>query len=142
MLWTTDGITVRKNRVAAPPIAPRLDENVDDVAVLVHGPPQILLPSVNLHEHFVQIPGVAHAAPAVAQAPREVESECQTPLPNRLIRDGDAALGEKIFAISETQAETVIQPDGVTDDVRGKAVPAIAGRLACHRPTLPSAAST
>jgi hypothetical protein len=71
----------------------------------VHGPPQILPPPLNIHEHFVQIPGVAHAAQAVAQAPRVVESERQSPLPNCLIRDSNAALGEKIFDISETQAE-------------------------------------
>ena len=124
------------------PIAPRLDENVNDIAILVHGPPQILPPPLNIHEHFVQIPGVAHAAPAVAQAPRVVESERQSPLPNRIIRDSNAALGEKIFDISETQAEPVVEPDGVADDVSGKSVPAIAGRLACHRSTLPLAAST
>ena len=54
----------------------------------------------------------------------------------------DAALGEQIFDISETQAETVIQPDGVTDDFREKAVPAVAWWLARHPPTLPPAAST
>jgi hypothetical protein len=36
----------------------------------------------------------------------------------------------------------VVEPDGVTDDLRGKPVSAIAGRLARHRPTLPPAAST
>ena len=39
-----------------PPIAPRLHENVEDVAVLVHGTPQILLLPLDLHEELVQIP--------------------------------------------------------------------------------------
>ena len=47
-----------------PPIAPGLDQDVDHVAVLVHGPPQILLPPLDLDEYLVQMPGVAHAAPA------------------------------------------------------------------------------
>ena len=47
------------------PIAALLDENVDRVAVLVDGPPQILLPALELDEYLVQMPGVAHAAPAV-----------------------------------------------------------------------------
>ena len=47
-----------------PPMASGLDQDVDHVAVLVHGTPQILLPPVDLDEYLVQMPGVAHAAPA------------------------------------------------------------------------------
>ena len=71
-----------------------------------------------------------------------VEPERQTPQSNRLIRHGDTSFREEILDISETQAEPVVEPDGVTDDCRGKAVSAIARRLADHRPTLPPAAST
>jgi hypothetical protein len=42
------------------PIAPGLVEDVDHVAVLVHGPPEILLAPVDVDEQFVQIPGIAH----------------------------------------------------------------------------------
>ena len=40
-------------------ITTRLDEDVDHVAVLVNGTPQILLSTSDRHEDFVQIPGVA-----------------------------------------------------------------------------------
>ena len=123
-----------------PPIAPRLHQDVEHVAVLVHGPPQILLPPLDLHEQLVQMPGVALAAPAVPQPPCVVEPERSTPVPNRLMRHGDIPFGEEIFDIPETQAETVVEPDGVTDDLRRKSVSAIAGRLARHRRTLPPAA--
>src|SRR5713101_2637027 len=43
------------------PIAPGLDENVDDVPVLIDRPPEILLPTLDMHEEFVQVPRVAHA---------------------------------------------------------------------------------
>ena len=39
-------------------IPPGLDEDVDHVAVLVHGPPQVLLPASKPDEHLVQMPGV------------------------------------------------------------------------------------
>ena len=61
-------------------------------------------------------------------------------MPNRVIRHGDPPFGEEIFDIPETQAETVVEPDGVTDDFRGKSVSAVGGRLARHRATLPLAA--
>src|SRR5713101_6396829 len=38
------------------PIAPGLDEEVDHVAVLVDGPPEILLATLDIHEQFVQGP--------------------------------------------------------------------------------------
>ena len=40
----------------------------------------------------------------------------------------------------KTQAETVVEPDGVADDGWGKSVSAVAERLARHRPTLPPVA--
>ena len=61
--------------------------------------------------------GVALTAQAVPQPLRVVESERSTPVPNRLIGHGDTPFGEEIFDIPETQAETVVDSDGVTDDL-------------------------
>ena len=121
-------------------IAPRLHEDVKDIAVLVYGTPQILLPPPDLDEQFVQLPSVALAAPAVPQPPRIGGPKPPTPLPNRLIRHGDTPFGEEVLDVPETQGESVVEPDGVTDDLRGKSVSAVAGRLARHRATLPLAA--
>ena len=106
-----------------PLIAPRLHEDVKDVAVFVDSTPQILLPALDLDEQLVQMPGAALAAPAVPQPPCVVEPERSTPLPNRLIRHGDPPFGEEVFDIPDTQAETVVEPDGVTDDFRGNRYP-------------------
>ena len=119
------------------PIAPRLHEDVDHVAVFIDCPPQILLAPLDPDEQLVQMPGVAHAAPAAPQPPCVVEPERPTPLPDRLIRHRDTPFGEEIFDIPETQAETVVEPDGVTDDFRGESVSTIAGGwlvigLLCH----------
>ncbi len=71
------------------PISSGLDEDVDDVAVLVDGPPQILPSALNSHEEFVEIPRVAQTAMVAAKPPRVVEPERLTPLPNRFIGHGD-----------------------------------------------------
>jgi hypothetical protein len=125
-----------------PPIATGLDQDVDHVSVLVNGTPQILLPPLDLDEHLVQIPGVAHPASAAPQSSRVVEPEGQTPLPNRLVCHDDTPLGKEIFDISETQAEAMVEPVRVTDDLRGESVFAVAWRLGRHRPTVAPAAST
>jgi hypothetical protein len=69
-------------------------------------------------------------------------TEPPTPLPNSLVGYGDAPLSEEIFGVSETQTEPVVEPDGVTDDLRGESVAVVAGGVARHRPTLPAAALT
>ena len=61
-------------------IPPGLDEDVDHVAVLVHGTPQVLLPPLDLDEYLVQIPGVAH--PALADTWATIRAP-RRPLPPR-----------------------------------------------------------
>ena len=114
-------------------IPPGLDEDVDHVAVLVHGSPQVLLLAPKPDEHLVQMPGVTLAAAPGPQAPAVFEPERRTPLPDRLVGDGDPALGQQILDVAETEAEPVVQPDRVTDDVRRESV----SSLARHAVTLP-----
>ena len=52
------------------PIAPRLHEDVDLVTVLIDRPPEILLPSLDVHEQLVQIPRVAHPAASAPERSR------------------------------------------------------------------------
>ena len=64
---------------------------------------------------------------APSERTRALRTEGPTPLPNRLVGDGDAPLGEEIFSISEAQTEPVVEPDGVTDDFRRESVAVVAG---------------
>ena len=121
------------------PIAPGLHEDIDHVTVLVHSPPEILPLPLDGHKEFVQVPRVAQAASPAPQPPSVVEPERLTPLPNRFIRHGDTPFGEEIFNISETQAEAMVEPDGVTDDLGRKAVSVVAESRGRHRPTLSAA---
>ena len=61
--------SLRKKRLAA--LAPGgLHEDVQHVAVLVDGPPQVLPIAVDLQEDLVQVPFVAGSGLAAAQAVR------------------------------------------------------------------------
>ncbi len=124
------------------PIAPGLEEDVDHVAVLVDGPPEILLATLDVHEQFVQVPGVAQASLPAPEDAGVRRTEPPTPLPNRLVGNRDAPLSEENFGIAEAQTETVEEPDSVTDDLGREAVSVVADGLADHRPTLPAVAST
>jgi hypothetical protein len=43
-------------------IPARLNQDVDHIAVLIHGTPQIFLLAVDPHEDFVQVPNIAEEA--------------------------------------------------------------------------------
>jgi len=62
------------------PIAPGLDEDLNHVAVLVDGPPEILLAAVDVHEQFVQVPGVAQASLPAPEDAGVRRTEPPTPL--------------------------------------------------------------
>jgi hypothetical protein len=109
---------------------------------LVDGPPEILLATLDVHEQFVQVPRVAQAALPAPEDPGVRRTEPPTPQANRLVGHGDAPLSEEIFGIAEAQTETVVEPNGVTDDLRRESVPVVADGVADHRPTLPAVAST
>jgi hypothetical protein len=49
-------------------------------------------------------------------------AELLAPASNRLIRDDNATLRQQKLNISQTEAENVIQPDSMADDLGGKAM--------------------
>ena len=75
---------LQEETLGGTPIAPGLQKDIDHIAALVDGPPSILLPTLDVHEEFVQIPRVAHAAVPSPKRTRILRTEGPTPLPNRL----------------------------------------------------------
>ena len=95
----------------------RLNQDVDHVAVWIHGTPEILLLAVDSNEDLVQVPHIAEATLTPLQLSGIVGTEFLTPQPNRLIRDDDSSFGQKILDISEAQAEAMVKPHGIADDL-------------------------
>src|SRR5450432_4592124 len=75
-------------------------------------------PSVDLEEHFVEVPPVAGSRRPAAQAVRISLTELEGPFSDRLISERHAATGHHLFDISETQREAKVEPDAMTDDFR------------------------
>ena len=120
----------------------RLHEDVQNVTILVYCAPQILLATLDRDEHLVEMPGVSHPTAPAPQLPSVDRTEPLAPLPNRLVGDRHASLREEIFSIAEAEAESIVEPGRVADDVGWESISVIAGRLAPHRPTLLLVAST
>ena len=62
-------------------IAMRGNQDVDHVAVWIHGTPEILLLAVNSNEHLVQVPHIAEATLTPLQFSGIVGTEFLTPQP-------------------------------------------------------------
>ncbi len=53
------------------------------------------------------------------------QSELQSPAPNRLVGDIDAALGEQVFDVAIAERKPEIQPNSALDDLRWKSMVAV-----------------
>ena len=132
---------LRKNGAAAWPAA-GLEQDVDDLAVLVDGPPEVLTLATKRHEEFVEMPRVADHPGKVSEPLGVREAEGLAPVPNGFVRDGGAAMREEVFDVAEAQGEAVVEPDGVADDGGRKSVPRIADEVVGHLATLPAVPSS
>ena len=119
-------------------VSAALDQDVDRIAVLIHGSPQVVALTLDRDEEFIQVPGVAQTT---LQGSSVSRAEFATPLPNRLVGDNDTALSQQILDVAEAEGEPVIQPHGVADNQGWKAV-AVVVRLTVHRGIVPERSST
>jgi hypothetical protein len=103
-------------------IPPWLNEYVEYNAVLIHRTPKVMLHALDPDEHLIKVPLVTGPRTAAAQSAREGLAELLAPAPDGLVRDDNATLSQKQFDISQAEAEHVIQPDSVADDLGGKAM--------------------
>ena len=105
-----------------------LEQKVDDFAVLIDGPPEVLTQATNRHNEFFQVPRVADWPRTMPKPPRVREAEGRAPVPDGFVRDGDASVRKEVCDVAEAQREAVVQPDGVADDRRGESVAGRADR--------------
>ncbi len=86
------------------PIPPRLDQDVEHVAVLVHRAPEILLAAVECDEQFVEMPRVALWTAQPPERAGVVPAECQAPLPDGFVSDRNAPLGQQVLNVPEAES--------------------------------------
>src|SRR5271166_3524946 len=98
------------------------DAHVEHNALLIHGAPQMVLHSLDPDEHFVEVPFVSWPGPAAAQTAGKCLAELLAPAPDRLIGSDNASFSQEQLDIPQAEVEHVIQPDGLADDLGGKAM--------------------
>jgi hypothetical protein len=109
-----------------------LDQHVEDVAVLVHGAPQVVLRAVHPDDHLVQMPLVSGPGSPPAQLVGEILSELGAPSADRLVGDHDAAFEHHLRDVPQAQCEAVVEPDTMADDLHRIPVPLVQRRFHGH----------
>jgi hypothetical protein len=111
------------------PLVPaRLDQQVENFALLVDGPPQIHALAADPHDHLVQVPAVTRPWSPLPQPASEQRPEFQHPAPDRLVRQVEPAFGKDLLGIPVAEGKPQIEPDRVLDDRRREAVAAVRER--------------
>jgi hypothetical protein len=101
------------------------DQNIQDVAVLVHRSPKIMAFAADRDEHFVHVPDVAETTLSPPQGAGIRWTKLPAPGSNGFVGYGDATLSEKVFHVAKAQREPMVQPNGMADDFGWKAVASI-----------------
>jgi hypothetical protein len=81
--------------------AATLHKDIQHIAVLINGSPEVMLLAANREYHLVHMPFVATARATTSQLIGVSLPECEAPLPNRFRRHDDASLCQKLFNRSE-----------------------------------------
>jgi hypothetical protein len=85
-------VSRRNGLEAAKEEAPRLNEHVQHLALIVDGAPQIHLPTIDQHDHFIEVPAVVSFRPGMPQVSRNHRTKLQDPAADGLVADIQASL--------------------------------------------------
>jgi hypothetical protein len=75
------------------------------------------------------MPAITRSRTAPSQSSGDRRSEFEHPTANALVGNVEPALGKQLLNIAIAQAEPEVQPDGMLDDERRKAMPTIRERM-------------
>jgi hypothetical protein len=89
-------------------IPPTLHEDIEDMAILIHRPPQIVPFAVDRQKHLVQMPLITALGTPASQLIGIRLPELPTPLANGFIRDEHPTGEQELFDITITEAEPEI----------------------------------
>jgi hypothetical protein len=101
------------------------DQDIEDVAILIYSSPKIIVLVADRDEQLVHVPDVPETTLSSPQSAGVFRSKLPAPRSNGFVGYGDATLRQKDFDISKVQREPMVQPHGMTDERRWKAVASV-----------------
>ena len=98
-------------------IAPGLNKDIEHNSMLIDGPPEIMLDALDTDEDLIHVPLVAGSWPTPAQSVGKTRCKFLAPAPHRLVGDRNTAFRQDQLYIAQAEAEDVVQPNSVADDL-------------------------
>ena len=114
-----------------------LNQNVQHVATLVHGSPQVMILATDLDEYFIEVPLVARPGTSSTQLISVCLAELQASFSHRLIGNDYPTHSHYFFNVAVAESEAEVQPDSVADDFGRKTMTAIERSGCVHQPIMP-----
>jgi hypothetical protein len=111
-----------------PSIASALVEHVENLALVIHGTPQIQPLVGDEHHHLVQMAAIARPRPTLAESSRDRGTELQHPSLHCFVEDVEPSFGRRFLDIAVAQGEAEIEPNRLLDDLAREAIAAVAER--------------
>jgi len=90
-----------------------LDQDIEDVPLLVHGPPEIVNRSPYRQKHFVHLPFVTGPGAAATELLGILVGQTPALLADGLMGHHHTQFKQQLFDIAEAEAEPKVQPHGV-----------------------------
>jgi hypothetical protein len=99
-----------------------LDEEIEDLALVVNGPPQPQPLAADGDYHFIQMPVIAGLRSLASKVGGDHRPELDEPPADRFVGHIQAPFGEHLLDVAQTECEACIKPNRLTDDRRREAV--------------------
>ena len=97
-----------------------MDKDIQRNAILIDSTLEIMLHALDLDENLIKMPLISGPWPTTSQTIGKIRTELLAPALYRLVGDIDATLSQDQLNIPQAEAERVVQPDGMADDLGGE----------------------
>lgn len=98
-------------------VASSLDDQVQNLAFIIDGSPDVHAPTSDVRGHLVQMPSRRRLGSAALEVARDLGAELDRPAADRLVADLDPALGEQFLDVPKAEREAEVEPYSVADRV-------------------------
>jgi hypothetical protein len=101
-------------------VPPALHQDIEDLAVLIDSPPEIVPLTTNREKDLIQMPLITSLGAPATQLIGIRLLELLASLPERFVRHDDPAGEQQLFDITVAEAEAKVQPNAMADDLGRK----------------------
>jgi hypothetical protein len=101
----------------SPCVSAALHEDIQNCAVMIHRPPQIVRFPIDVQEDLIEVPRIAGLSSAPTELVGILLTEFQAPLSHGFVAHDDATFRQQFLHVTVAEVEPKVEPDGMADDL-------------------------